>query len=162
MQQLYELLRSGSERDAYDLLRLIRSSRDPGSVIEQLEGRTANINRTLPRPFSTEALRSFDASALRDATVKVPARPWTTVAGDGIVSHLISQFFDLEHPTIMHHIDHETFIHEMTNADASTAEYCTPLLVNAICAQGTVRGLLADSKIHSLNFTVLFGLRSCN
>lgn len=162
MQQLYEFLRTGSEREALDLLRLIRSSHDLASVIEQLERPTANRNRTLPRPLPNEALRSLDARALRDAIVKVPARPWTIVAGDGIVSHLISQFFDLEHPTIMHHIDRETLIQEMTNADASTAEFCTPLLVNAICAQGTVSCLPAHPGIHLPTFAVLFSLRSCN
>lgn len=67
-----------------------------------------------------------------------PARPWTAVAGDGLVSNLVSHFFELEHRFLTSHIDREVFIDEMIEADAEKAEFCSPLLVNAICALSSV------------------------
>lgn len=96
-------------------------------------------DRTLQQPRQSAAILALDASALRQADIKVPARPWTTIAGDGMVSHLISQFFELEHPFVISHIDRDFLIHEMIEGDISKAEFCLPLLVNSICAFSYVR-----------------------
>ena len=38
-------------------------------------------------------MNEVEADALAKSPLKVPARPWTSVTGDGIVSNLISSFF---------------------------------------------------------------------
>lgn len=80
----------------------------------------------------------IDTDALQASRSKVPARPWTNVAGDGIVSHLISTFLDLEQPYFFPMIDPRAFIVDMKAANIATANYCSPMLVNAMCAVGAV------------------------
>jgi hypothetical protein len=54
-----------------------------------------------PRPYATDirdetlafALENLDIAALSKSTFQVHARPWTTLADDGLVSELLSSFF---------------------------------------------------------------------
>jgi len=138
LRQLFESVRACPEPDLDDLVREIRWSVDPPDALRRVQSSGTAANRTLPRPRQNAATLALDAYALRQADLKVPARPWTTVAGDGIVSHLISQFFELEHPFLISHVDREVFLEEMIEGDVSKAEFCSPLLVNAICALSSV------------------------
>lgn len=138
LRQLFETIRACPEPALDDLIRDIRWSVDPLDALRRVHGSSTAAKRTLPQPRQNAATIALDAHALRQADVKVPARPWTTVAGDGIVSHLISQFLELEHPFLISHIDREIFLGEMIEGDISKAEFCSPLLVNAICALSSV------------------------
>ena len=138
LRQLFETIRACPDPDLDDLVRDIRWSENPLAALRRVRGSSNAAKRTLPQPRQNAATIALDAHALRQADVKVPARPWTTVAGDGIVSHLISQFLELEHPFLISHIDREIFLGEMIEGDISKAEFCSPLLVNAICALSSV------------------------
>jgi hypothetical protein len=83
-----------------------------------------------------------DREALDLAPIKVHARPWTIVADDGIVSELISGFFEVDHLYYIPAIDRDTFLDDMEKANIREAKYCSPLLVNAICAYRCVSNKL--------------------
>jgi len=83
-------------------------------------------------------VRKLDLDALRDSPIKVRAYPWTTVAGDGLVSSLISSFFAWDNPFFYSFVDQECFLEDMKQRDPLKAVFCSPLLVNAICAMRAV------------------------
>ena len=117
--------------DVFDVLRFVRE----GDILlqQQLQQRLPDVKK--PR---------LDADALRESRLQVPARPWTTVAGDGIVSELVSTFLETEQPYLDAMVDPQAFISDMTAADAATARFCSPALVNVICAISAV----SDNRWH--------------
>lgn len=84
----------------------------------------------------------IEAESLQETSLRLPARPWTTVAGDGIVSGLVSRFFDIDQPFFCVMVDHSALISDMRASDTAVARYCSPMLVNAICALGAVSSLV--------------------
>ena len=88
----------------------------------------------------TEQCQSDKASAEETADTpafSVPSQPWTRItADDAFVSHLISVFL-LELNPYWRHVEEDLFLHDMRSALDSTL-YCSPLLVNAICALSCV------------------------
>lgn len=93
LRQLFESIRACPGPDPDDLIRDIRWSVDPLDALRRVHGGSTAAKRTLPQPRQNAATIALDAHALRQADVKLPARPWTTDVGDGRVSHLISQIF---------------------------------------------------------------------
>lgn len=95
------------------------------------------INATSPHESnsgsSTRTL-AIDLKALTHSLFRVSARPWTTVAGDGLVSDLVSAFFVWDDAFFFPFIDREAFLSDMRSGDVENAKYCSPFLVNAICA----------------------------
>ncbi|QUC22239.1 uncharacterized protein UV8b_06480 [Ustilaginoidea virens] len=67
--------------------------------------------------------------------VQLQAYPWTSIAPDDVVSNLIAQYFILERSILFPVVHYESFTNEMKNGDIASATCCSPLLVNAICAQ---------------------------
>ncbi|KAI6777639.1 uncharacterized protein J7T54_005716 [Emericellopsis cladophorae] len=62
---------------------------------------------------------------------------FTTVATtrrDGLVSELVSDYFKWENAYLFPTIDREAFLVQMTGRDTKYSSWCTPLLVNSICA----------------------------
>ena len=86
-------------------------------------------------------LEKLDSEALGKSPIKVPARPWTNVAGDGVVSELISAWFRWDDIFCYPYVDRECFLDDMRKGDPSHARYCSPFLVNALCAQRSVGNL---------------------
>jgi hypothetical protein len=82
----------------------------------------------------SSALEDLDFNALSTSNLKIHARPWTVLAGDGLVSELISSFFAYDNCFYLPFIDRECFLHDMQAGDINKADFCSPLLVNAICA----------------------------
>ncbi|OAA50295.1 Zn(2)-C6 fungal-type DNA-binding domain protein [Metarhizium rileyi] len=133
---LYEYMQAASDEEAYRVLREIRSCVEiEGNQLrpfEQGEDLKASIRyRTAPKAV-VDALdiRPVDAFA-----IQVPALPWTTTAGDEVVSELISQYFTFDHLYVFPPIARSTFVDEMRKGDPTVATCCSALLVNAICAQ---------------------------
>lgn len=89
-------------------------------------------------------LKTLDVAALNKSTSKVRARPWTTLAGDGIVSELIYSFFASDNNFYLSFVDQQYFLDDMEAGDTSIAEFCSPLLVNAICALRCVSNTKQD------------------
>lgn len=87
---------------------------------------------------SNPRVMAMDMKALTNSLFRVSARPWTTVAGDGIVSELISSFFVWDDAFFAPFIDRESFLRDMRSNDVENAKYCSPFLVNAICASRCV------------------------
>jgi hypothetical protein len=82
----------------------------------------------------SSALESLDSSASSISNLKLCARPWTTLVGNGLVSELVSSFFANDNCFYLPFIDQECFLHDMQAGDIDNADFCSPLLVNAICA----------------------------
>ncbi len=85
-----------------------------------------------------KTLQQLESDGLEYSPIKVPALPWTTVAGDGIVSELISAWFKWDNAFLYPFIDRECFTKDIRAADPQNAMYCSPFLVNAICAHRSV------------------------
>jgi len=71
-----------------------------------------------------------------------PAHSWTTVTDDAeLVAALCTQFFMWEQP-FYNYINRSAFLEDMcsngpgSDSDPETREFCSPALVNAICALG--------------------------
>jgi hypothetical protein len=95
-----------------------------------------------PQPYATDirdetlalALENLDIAALSKSTFQVHARPWTTLADDGLVSELLSSFFASDGCFYLSFVDQQYFLDDMEAGDVGMAKLCSPLLVNAICA----------------------------
>lgn len=132
LRELLAYLHSRPEIEAREVYRRLRIINDPLAVLRQL--RDADTLLALPSPYfrtGDKEMDRLDAEALADSVIKVPARPWTSVAGDGVVSKLISAFFKWDDPFLYSLVDRRLFVRDMRNRQGP---YCTPLLVNAICA----------------------------
>ncbi|TWU72574.1 hypothetical protein ED733_002188 [Metarhizium rileyi] len=73
--------------------------------------------------------------ALTQNAIQVQAYPWTDVASDQVVSEIISQFILDDRPLALPVVDVQKLVEEMKGCDPASATCCSPLLVNAICAQ---------------------------
>ncbi|KAG6019116.1 hypothetical protein E4U41_003392, partial [Claviceps citrina] len=79
-------------------------------------------------------LERLELLALRESSIRVDARPWTAVASDGLVSELVSSFFTWDDAFFLPIVDREAFLADMRSGNVAKAKYCSPFLVNAICA----------------------------
>ena len=111
---------------------------DPIALIRSI--RQAELLLPVGKPDSDEfaTIQLLDANALEGSVIKVPAQPWTTVAGDGIVSELVSSWFKWDGGCLYPFVDRECFLRDMHSADPQKATYCSSFLVNAICAYRSV------------------------
>jgi hypothetical protein len=138
LRELFGLLRQKSKPEAHDILSRIRDSEDPLAVWRSIK------DAELLLPWSPSAsgssgtrdprLEKIDAEALAESHVKVKAQPWTALAGDGIVSDLVSSFFAWDNTFRFSFIDRDCFLEDMARGDPERARYCSPFLVNAMCA----------------------------
>jgi hypothetical protein len=66
------------------------------------------------------------------------AHPWTTLASDEVVSHLLSLYFTWEQPCLQF-IDKTAFLADLKAGEISrTNGFCSPVLVSALLAQACV------------------------
>ncbi|KAK4243215.1 hypothetical protein C7999DRAFT_18410 [Corynascus novoguineensis] len=123
------------------------SASDALSTLKHGEGADALCSRAI----ADGKVARIDAQALDEAPVKLPAKPWTYVAGDGLVSHLIADFFarsdDDSFVNSLSLIDQELFIRDMAHANPSQSQFCSPFLVNAICGLRSI----ASDKVRLVN-----------
>lgn len=107
----------------------------------------------------SSALEGLDFSALSASDLKLRAQPWTALAGDGLVSELLSSFFAHENCYYLPFVDQERFVDDMEAGDVNHSEFCSPLLVNAICA---LRSVSLSSERQRLSLiSLLVHLRPC-
>lgn len=70
--------------------------------------------------------------------ITVFAHPWTTLASDEVVSHLLSLYFTWEQPCLQF-IDKTAFLVDMKAGETSRLDgFCSSLLVSALLAQACV------------------------
>jgi hypothetical protein len=143
MQELYEYLRTRPLVEVAEVIRRIRSNTDPCKVLRLVRDgdlllEASAIGRRGLETGVEDVVRKIDAAAYQACPVKVPAKPWTCVAGNGLVSELVSIFFDIEQPFGTIYVDKQCFLDEMVSAHTGNTKFCSPALVNAICAIGAV------------------------
>lgn len=136
---LIGILRSRTEPEAHEIVTRIRAAEDPLRVLDAI--REAEI--ILPTPsfsghVNDDELAALDQEAWEHSDIRVPARPWTAVAGDGLVSELVSNYFVWENAYFFPSISPEIFEEQMRKGDVDNASWCTPFLVNSICAHRSV------------------------
>lgn len=134
LRELFGLLRQKSKPDALDILVRIRNSENPLVVWKSIKDAELLL-RWPPSAASGSRdpkIESMNAEALAGSHVKVRARPWTALAGDGMVSDLVSSFFACT--VCFSFIDRECFLADMARGDVEKARYCSPFLVNTMCA----------------------------
>lgn len=70
--------------------------------------------------------------------ITILAHPWTTLASNEVVSHLLSLYFTWEQPCLQF-IDKTAFLADMKDGQNSRTEgFCSPVLVSALLAQACV------------------------
>ncbi|KAG5981442.1 hypothetical protein E4U55_002946 [Claviceps digitariae] len=148
LRQLFVALQAMGPTDGHEMLARLRSAEDPLCALQLLSApasspSTASFPPGPPpslSPFSSPDLRldsrldRLDLLALRESPIRVDARPWTAVASDGLVSELISSFFTWDDAFFLPIVDREAFLADMRAGNVANARYCSPFLVNAICA----------------------------
>ncbi|KAI8249364.1 hypothetical protein K4K53_013270 [Colletotrichum sp. SAR 10_77] len=140
-EDLHEFLRfliSRPEEEAFEIFKRLRASGDALEVLNFV--RTADLllqRRQVGDDVNQETPKETTAEREEDLPVshfKVPAKPWTNLANDIIVSDLITSFFLWEAPFFLPFVDQQTFLDDMRGCSPETATHCSPLLVHAICA----------------------------
>lgn len=139
LRQLLMYIRTRSEVESMEIYRRVRVAVDPLDVIELLKSGDLLLQHSATDASGgsetpASGLGNLDISALDNSAIKVRARPWTKVAGDGLVSELISSFFAYDNGFYLSFVDQESFLDDMMTGDAENSEFCSPLLVHAICA----------------------------
>ncbi len=139
--ELYKYLQTRSETEVAEIVRRIRTNRDPTVVLRLIKDADLLLEASMAgyRGADASELRRLDADALRRSNLKVVARPWTVVAGDGVVSELVSAFFAVEQPFFGTFVDETCFLQDMRSGIVRGTKLCSPFLVNAICAYASVR-----------------------
>lgn len=135
LRNLLNLIQLQPDDEAGEIFRRLRANRDPLMVLQSI--RQANLLLQNPDPVSQfqgyPQIETLDAESSRWSPLKLRARPWTKVAGDGIVSGLISKFFAWDGAYMLPFIDRFCFIRDMKTGDIEHSQFCSPFLVSAIC-----------------------------
>lgn len=137
LRELLENVRNSPEAEYLNTFRQLRRAVSPLYVTTLRKDTRISLRQNMHRPVNdkrTSALDSLESNALHDSRLKVNAQPWTTIAGNGLVSELLSSFFAYDNRFYLSFVDQGCFLEDMQSGDTATAEYCSPLLVNAICA----------------------------
>lgn len=140
LRELYNNIRTRPEKEAFDIFTRIRNSNNPVEILRLIKEADLLLLNPTTGVNVNPRVEKLNLDALQISKLKVPYSPWTNVSGarDGIVSELISTFFAYENIFFDPSVYQEVFIEEMHGRDIDQAKYCTPLLVNAICAQSSV------------------------
>jgi hypothetical protein len=140
---IYDLIRNRSEQEAYEIFKRIRQTSDPLELLRFVKEADMLLSTVTPTSIPESGspdprVQKLDADALEKSPIKVSALPWTTVAGDGIVSELLSEYFTYENIFLFPAIHQEEFLRDINERNPKKARYCSSLLVNAMCAQRCV------------------------
>lgn len=130
-------IRNGSEAEAEKSYQQLRATSIPQHLNRSIGDSTYPLARNGSMSGMHESVSIFDEldlGAKMNCKNKVHARPWTTLAGDDLVSELVSAFFVYDHCFRIPFVDQDCFLNDMRAGDITRAKFCSPLLVNAICA----------------------------
>ena len=146
---LFTYIRTRPPDDVAEIVKIVKRIRNSSDLIEVLrfaQDGDLTLQQRLQRKLPDTRMIRIEADSLQEADLRLPARPWTAVAGDGIVSDLVSRFFDIDQPFYCAMVDHSSFVFDMRASDTTLARYCSPMLVNAICALGAVSNLIRSTS----------------
>jgi hypothetical protein len=140
LRELFRYLKTRPDVEVAEIIGRIRTEEDPLAVLRFIKDGDLLLeaSATAPRSGDTSEMQNLDIEALKNSSIKVPARPWTVIAGDGVVSDLISTFFAACHYFVAVFVDKTCFLQDMRSGSIKTSEFCSPFLVNAICAWAAV------------------------
>lgn len=165
MQELYEYLRTRPLVEVAEVIRRIRSNVDPCKVLRLVRDGDLLLQASAMGRKGLEAglddvVQKLDDAAYQNSAVKVSAGRWTDVAGNGLVSELVSIFFDADQPFASAYVDRYCFLEDMASEPTDNVKFCSRALVNAICALAAVSddfsiphaqsvSVVADTPSHS-------------
>ncbi|KAG6062640.1 hypothetical protein E4U32_002112 [Claviceps aff. humidiphila group G2b] len=134
LRRFYGHIRAVPEEQAFSVFLKIRvgQSSRPLDVLESLDETHQERNEFLPSCGDSDGENN---EADSDQNIEARAAPWTTVAGDEVVSELITQYFTFDYLYVFPPINRTIFAREMASPSVHPGLCCSPLLVNAICAQ---------------------------
>lgn len=143
---LFEYMRTQPESKSDEMYQRIRNSTEPLDVLS-LSGL-----HNLPQQHSCEDdhKKALLGESTRYDTLEHensfegPVRLWTQVADGDLVSELTSAFFAYDNGSYLTFVDRECFMADLLAGDVSNATFCSPLLVNAICALRCVGDALSQ------------------
>ena len=134
LRELFGYIRTCPEAEAKQGYRQLRTANGLQDLMH-LSGGSSLPLKQKHRIFGSEKPACQpDLNVLASSAIRVPARPWTLLAGDGLVSELVSAFFTYDHCSGIHFVDQECFLADIRAEDTTQARFCSPLLVNAIRA----------------------------
>jgi hypothetical protein len=134
LRELFDYIRSCPEAEAKHVYRQLRTANGLQDLIH-LRGVFSLSLKQQHRTSGSENLAcERDLDILASSAIRVPARPWTLLAGDSLVSELVSAFFAYDHCSGIPFVDQECFLADMRAENIVQARFCSPFLVNAICA----------------------------
>ncbi|KAI1748720.1 putative C6 transcription factor [Xylaria castorea] len=135
LRQLFHDLSKRPDSEALNIFQRLRATDDPIALANSIKQAELLLRpSTAGDRGELTTLRQLELDALGRSPIKIPARPWTIVAGDGIVSELISSWFKWDNAFLYPFIDRECFMQDIREGDPDSAMYCSSFLVNAICA----------------------------
>lgn len=152
LQELYLFLRTRPEREVTDIVRHIRTNKDPIDVLQFIKDGDLLVEASLACHTVMEKsdIHILEEKAFRYSPIRVPGPPWTTiVTGDGIVSELVSNFFNTEQPLLSNFLDKPRFLKDMRSRDPRTSFICSSFLVNTICAYSAVSKAIKLQRLYS-------------
>ncbi|KAH6614590.1 hypothetical protein B0J18DRAFT_374541 [Chaetomium sp. MPI-SDFR-AT-0129] len=125
---------SAPETEAFETLRSFGAEGEipPSALVAAVEA------GMLRHPTAAEGdVRHIDQEALKESRYKLPAKPWTSVAGDGLVSHLITDHLSLDNQDpfgrCLSLLDPDLFLRDMIGGNPKNSQFCSHSLVNTIC-----------------------------
>jgi hypothetical protein len=143
MQELVDYMRVKPLPDVAEVIRRIRAGEEPCRVLRLVRDgdlllQATALGRQEIEFDKDDALKKLNETAMQNSHIKVAAKPWTDVGGDGLVSELVSIFFDVEQPFSTAYVDRFCFLEDMKSGNPDKARFCSPALVNSICALSAV------------------------
>lgn len=124
-----------------DLAAHIESSLNANSEVLELSQQIMRLNEEQTQ--GPTGSRRSNEDRIRPQSLLLPpiaqfAYPWTPLASDEVVSHLLSLYFTWEQPCLQL-IDKTAFLTDMkAGEDARPNSFCSPLLLSALLAQACV------------------------
>ena len=133
LRDLLSSLSSLPESEALAIYRKLRLADAPASwTLQDVKDASVLLAAT------NSKVAMIHAGAPADSVLQVPAEPWTSVAGDALVSHLVSAFFKWDGPFACSFIDQKLFLRDMRHGSQANSRFCSPLLLNSLCALRSV------------------------
>jgi hypothetical protein len=134
LRELFDYIRTCPEVEAKQVYRQLRTANGLQDLIHLRGGSDISSKQKHRMSGSENPAYEPDSDVLANSAIRVPARPWTLLAGDDLVSELVSAFFTYDHCSGIPFVDQECFLADMRAGNIVQARFCSPLLVNAICA----------------------------
>ena len=142
-------IRYGPEAKALNLYRRLRgysgSQSGVGGQVIVTESSQQDSFRIGNQEFDT-ASKDSDRPFQVDYTSEGQVQAWNKVAEESLVTDLVSSFLAYDACFLFAFIDRKCFLNEMRAGDVEKGLFCSPLLINAICAFQCVSDMVQRLK----------------